>query len=319
MTKNLRIDLHSHSTSSDGTFSPSELVQLAHSVGIDVLALTDHDTVSGVQEASMAAKSLGMTLISGVEISCRHALSGGYGKHQSIDKIIHVVALDMTDLPRMDKALQALQDSREQRGWQMVQKLGEILAQDEKLTAQVLDAPCFDEADKSSAASQIRDVLWRAVLQKAGSNAKAVGRAHIGQVLKDVGVVANVQAAFDKYLADGKPAYVAIDAISMADAVRLIHECGGVAVLAHPTRYGLSATRTRRLIADFAMMGGDGCELPNQEPDSLRAMIDRSIAEHGLKVSVGSDFHGTNMPWRKLGATAKPKAEQVPIWQTWDL
>src|SRR5699024_9211067 len=84
--------------------------------------------------------------------------------------------------------------------------------------------------------------------------------------------------------------------------ISLIHRCGGKAVLAHPTRYNLSATRVRKLIAEFAQFGGDGCELPNNdEPLSTRRMVDRSIAEHGLQVSTGSDFHGTSMPWRKLG------------------
>ncbi|MFA9485807.1 PHP domain-containing protein [Moraxella haemolytica] len=289
------IDLHSHSTASDGTNSPTELVKKAHLAGITTFALTDHDTIAGVVEAKAMAQSLGMTLIHGVEISCTHCLLGGYGTHQQIDKIIHVVALDFHDVRRMNDSLQSLQDSRHERGRRIVQKLANILAGNDN-------------------ALSLQEVLWQAVLDKTGQNPRAVGRAHIAQVLYEMGFVPSVQSAFDKYLADGKSAYVEIETISMAQTIKLIHECGGLAVLAHPTRYGLSATRTRRLIADFAELGGDACELPNNEPASLRAMIDRAIAQNRLMVSVGSDFHGSNMPWRKLAAVAKPSPEQVGVW-----
>lgn len=290
------IDLHSHSTASDGTNSPSELVKKAHAVGITTFALTDHDTIAGVDEARQSATDLGVRLIGGVEISCSHALAGGFGKNKELNKIIHVVALDFLDVQKMHDELQSLQDSRHHRGRRIIEKLGEILA---------------DEHGQA----QLTEEIWQAVLGKAGGNPRAIGRAHIGQVLHEMGFVHNVQAAFDKYLADGKSAYVEIQTMTMARTIQLIHECGGLAVLAHPTRYGLSATRTRRLIADFAQLGGDACELPNNEPESLRVMIDRTIAEHGLMVSVGSDFHGDNMPWRKLGAVAKLKAGQVGVWE----
>lgn len=286
----MKIDLHSHSTCSDGTMSPTALVDFAKMHGIDLFALTDHDTVSGLLEAKQQADLLGIGLVRGVEISCTHEIVGGYGKNQLTKKIIHVVALDFDNVALMDEKLQAIQNSREQRGQRIIEKLSEILSVD------------FDE-------------LWQAVLTKSGGNPKAVGRAHIAQVLHDKGFVRTVQDAFDKYLADGKSAYVAIETLSMAQTIELIGQCGGFSVLAHPTRYGLSATRVRRLIADFAMLGGQAVELPNSEPLSTRAMIDRQVAQHQLLVSVGSDFHGANMPWRKLGHTALPNAEQVGIWQ----
>ncbi|MDO5650686.1 MAG: PHP domain-containing protein [Moraxella sp.] len=294
----MKIDLHSHSTCSDGTFSPTELLALANKAGIDMFALTDHDSIAGLMAAKQAADNHGIRLIHGVEISCHHSIQGGYGKNQYKSKSIHVVALNFDDVITMQHKLQALQDSRENRGRQIVLKMADILAQQDEFS-HISD-----------------DVLWQAVLAKASGNPKAVGRAHIAQVLHELGVVKTIQLAFDKYLADNKPAYVAIDSLSINEAVELIHACGGVAVLAHPTRYGLSATRVRRLIADFAQCGGDGCELPPpSEPISTRAMIDRCIAEHALKVSVGSDFHGATMPWRRLGETSTPKAEQVGIWE----
>ncbi len=287
----MKIDLHCHSTCSDGTFSPEEVIARAKIAGIEVLALTDHDTLQGIESAKSAAKDAGITLIHGVEISCQHTLGGGYGKNKAANKIIHVVALDFTDTIMMQQTLEGLQNSRATRGYQMTQKLSELL--------DLEFAP-----------------LWDEICAKAGGNPTAVGRAHIGQVLFDRGLVKTVQQSFDKYLADNKPAYVAIEALSLERAIALIHDCGGKAVLAHPTRYQLSATRIRKLIAEFAELGGDACEIPSSsEPVSTRKMVDRCILEHKLAVSTGSDFHGANMPWRRLGDVPKLNAEQIGVWQ----
>ncbi|TXD98518.1 PHP domain-containing protein [Psychrobacter frigidicola] len=287
----MKIDLHCHSTCSDGTYAPTEVVQRAHSAGVNVLALTDHDTLKGIDEARAAAVQCGMQLINGVEISCEHTLSGGYGKNKSTNKIIHVLGLDFTDREQMHATLQQLQDSRATRGQRIAEKLSELLTLD------------YEE-------------LWQEICAKAGNNPQAVGRAHIGQVLYERGLVKTVQKAFDKYLADNKLAYVAIEALSMARGIELIHACGGKAVLAHPTRYQLSATRVRKLIEEFAQLGGDGCELPaNSEPLSTRRMVDRSIAEHELAVSIGSDFHGSNMPWRRIGDVPHLNPGQQGVWQ----
>ncbi|WP_227429732.1 PHP domain-containing protein [Psychrobacter sp. I-STPA6b] len=291
MTVNLteiqrQTDLHSHSTCSDGTYSPEELLKLASERQIRVFALTDHDTLAGLAQAQSSAQKYGIQLISGVEISCQHTLTGGYGKNKAKDKVIHVLGLGFDDFEQMNQTLQNIQDSRANRGHAIVEKL-----------AQITDVPV--------------DELWQAVLLKADGNAQAVGRAHIAKVLYERGIVKTMQQAFDKYLADNKPAYVAIETLSMAETIELIHSCGGKAVLAHPTRYQLSATRVRKLIADFATLGGDACELPSsQEPISTRRMVDRSVAEHGLAVSIGSDFHGATMPWRKLGDVPKIEPEQ---------
>ncbi|MGE6389322.1 PHP domain-containing protein [Psychrobacter pacificensis] len=287
----MKYDLHCHSTCSDGTYAPTEVVKRAHAAGINVLALTDHDTLVGIDEAREAANAYDIQLINGVEISCEHTLSGGYGKNKSTNKIIHVLGLDFTDREKMHATLQQLQDSRATRGQRITEKLSELLDID------------FDE-------------LWQAVLDKAGGNPQAVGRAHIGQVLFERGEVKTVQKAFDKYLADNKPAYVAIEALTMQHGIELIHACGGRAVLAHPTRYQLSATRVRKLIGEFAQLGGDACELPaTSEPISTRRMVDRSIAEHNLVTSIGSDFHGSNMPWRRLGDVPILNEDQQGVWE----
>lgn len=287
----MKYDLHCHSTCSDGTYAPTEVVKRAHAAGINVLALTDHDTLVGIDEAREAANAYDIQLINGVEVSCEHTLSGGYGKNKSTNKIIHVLGLDFTDREKMHATLQQLQDSRATRGQRITEKLSELLDID------------FDE-------------LWQAVLDKAGGNPQAVGRAHIGQVLFERGEVKTVQKAFDKYLADNKPAYVAIEALTMQHGIELIHACGGRAVLAHPTRYQLSATRVRKLIGEFAQLGGDACELPaTSEPISTRRMVDRSIAEHNLVTSIGSDFHGSNMPWRCLGDVPILNEDQQGVWE----
>lgn len=287
----MKIDLHCHSTCSDGTFSPEEVVSRAKTAGIEVLALTDHDTLNGIAAASKAATAAGITLINGVEVSCQHTLGGGFGKNKAANKIIHVVALDFTDSNQMQQTLEGLQSSRADRGYQMTQKLADLL--------DLEFAP-----------------LWEQICAKVGGNPAAVGRAHIGQVLFERGLVKTVQQAFDKYLADNKPAYVAIEALSLDRAIKLIHDCGGKAVLAHPTRYQLSATRVRKLIAEFAELGGDAAELPSEsEPVSTRKMVDRCILEHKLAVSTGSDFHGANMPWRRLGDVPKLSVDQRGIWQ----
>lgn len=283
------IDLHSHSSASDGTLSPDALLALAFECGITTFAITDHDTLAGYLAVKQQVPK-GMKLVCGVEISCNHILLGGYGTHQHVSKTIHVLALSVKDEQRLENALQKVQQSRANRGRAMVQRLAQLCLADE-------------------------DVLWQQALQLA-DKPTSLGRAHIAQALCMLGVVKDTQEAFDKYLADGKSAYVSLDTPSMADTVALIHDCGGLAVLAHPTRYGLSATRVRRLIADFAAMGGDGCELPAlSEPVSTRQMIDRQISTHNLLVSVGSDFHGSTMPWRRLGVVPTPKEGQIGVWE----
>ena len=289
----LPIDMHCHSTRSDGTFSPSEVVQKAHEKGVKVLSLSDHDTVLGILEASQTADSLGMTLIHGVEISCRHRVMGGYSKKPAQnEKVIHVLGYGFSDIETMHNKLAAIQANRETRGYAMCERV-------------------------ASTFKRPMDEIWQAVLVQAKGNPQAVGRTHIAKVMADQGLVSDVQKAFTGYLADHKPCYVALDGLSLKDCINLIHDCGGKASLAHATRYNLTANKVRKLIADFASSGGDAVELPaSNEPTSTRHMVDRVIKEHELKVSIGSDFHGSTMPWRVLGGVPKLHEGQVGIWET---
>lgn len=288
----LPIDMHCHSTRSDGTFSPSEVVQKAHEKGVKVLSLSDHDTVLGILEARQTAESLGMTLIHGVEISCRHRVMGGYSKKPAQnEKVIHVLGYGFSDIETMHNKLAAIQANRETRGYAMCERV-------------------------ASTFKRPMDKIWQAVLVQAKGNPQAVGRTHIAKVMADQGLVSDVQKAFTGYLADHKPCYVALDGLSLKDCINLIHECGGKASLAHATRYNLTANKVRKLIADFASSGGDAVELPaSNEPTSTRHMVDRVIKEHDLKVSIGSDFHGSTMPWRVLGGVPKLHEGQVGIWE----
>ena len=168
-----RIDLHSHSTCSDGSNTPTQLLQKANEANIDIFALTDHDTLAGIPEARAVAEELGITLINGVEISCQHTLTGGYGKNKAKDKIIHVLGLGFTDFTEMNETLTHIQVSRGNRGRMIVEKMAELTGHD------------FNE-------------MWQAVLVKADGNPDAVGRAHIAKVLLEQEIVPTMQKAFSK-------------------------------------------------------------------------------------------------------------------------
>ncbi len=279
------VDLHTHSNISDGTLSPSELVHAALEKGIHTLALTDHDTMDGVILAQQAAQSLAqpINIISGVEISSqwsRPATKKTYG--------VHIVALNMQQPEPLYTLLAEQKRIRAERSKQICELLIPLIGQD----------------------------IYPDVLAKVDHMPDRVTRSHIAQTLVDKGIVTRAQQAFDKYIKEGKKAYVKFDGLGLSQTIEVIHAAGGFAVLAHPTRYDLSATNIRYLIEIFAKFGGDAVELPPAiEPASTRQMVDRMIAEYQLKVSVGSDFHGDHMPWIKLGNIPRLKADQVGIWE----
>ncbi len=278
-----RVDLHMHSRFSDGSLSPTALMQAAAAAQIDRVALTDHDTIDGLAEARQAAELLGIDLINGIELSAQ------WIKPAATKPIsIHVVGLGMTDLPKLQAALQQQQQVRATRGQLICQRLQPYIQRD----------------------------AWPEVLAMADGQAERVTRAHIAEWLLQQGLVQRHQQAFDRWLGDKRAAHVPLAWMSLSDAVQLIHACGGQSVLAHPTRYGLSAAVLKRLVADFAACGGRALELPAfQEPASKRDMIDRLITQHGLMVSTASDFHGDSMPWIKLGNVPVIKAGQVGVWE----
>jgi len=278
------IDLHTHSNISDGTLTPELLVQAAIEKSIHTLALTDHDSMDGLIQAEQFAKNQPIQIISGVEISSqwsRPETKKSYG--------VHIVALNMQNPEPLKQLLMQQKKIRAERAKQICDLLIPLIHQD----------------------------IYAEVVAKVDGEPDRITRTHIAKTLVEKGFVQRAQQAFDKYIKEGKKAYVKFDGLGLAETIQVIHESQGFAVLAHPTRYDLSATNTRYLIEIFAQYGGDAVELPPaMEPASTRQMVDRMIAEHGLKVSVGSDFHGDNMPWIKLGNIPHVKEGQVGVWES---
>lgn len=278
------VDLHTHSLISDGTLSPEQLVQAAVDVKIHTLALTDHDSMDGLAQARMYAQDHDIQIISGVEVSSQWARENtkkSYG--------VHIVALNMQDETPIKI---------------MLEKQKKIRAERAKVICCLLEKCIgFD--------------IYPDVVAKVDGHADRVTRTHIAKTLVEKNIVSRPQQAFDRFLKEGKKAFVKFDGVGLKETIEVIHASQGFAVLAHPTRYDLSATNIRYLIELFAQSGGDAVELPPSiEPASTRQMVDRMIQQFDLAVSIGSDFHGDNMPWVKLGQTPKVNEGQRGIWES---
>ncbi|WP_436661463.1 PHP domain-containing protein [Acinetobacter sp. P1(2025)] len=276
------VDLHTHTHISDGTFSPEQLVQAAVDLKIHMLAVTDHDTMDGLSSARKYAQDHDIQIISGVEISSqwsRPNTKKSYG--------VHIVALNMQD----ETPIQAMLENQKK-----------VRAERAKVICDLLEK-CIDFD------------IYPDVIAKVDGQADRVTRTHIAKTLVEKNIVSRPQQAFDRFLKEGKKAFVKFEGLGLKDTIDVIHASQGFAVLAHPTRYDLSATNIRYLIELFAEAGGDAVELPPSiEPASTRQMVDRMIQQFDLAVSIGSDFHGENIPWIKLGNTPRVKEGQIGIW-----
>jgi 3',5'-nucleoside bisphosphate phosphatase len=260
----VRIDLHTHSDRSDGTDRPGELMGSAVAVGLDVVALTDHDTAAGWDDARAAAAELGIGFVPGMEISCRYAGSG-----------VHLLAylLDPHYPPLADELCRVL-DGRSAR-------LPRTL---ERLRALGIDVTAADVTAVSA-------------------NAEATGRPHIADALVARGVVANREEAFDRFLAQGRPAYVERYAADLVETIRMVCAAGGVPVLAHPwgrhSRQALDAAALESLKA----AGLAGLEVDHQDHDqATRRELCEVAASLGLLQTGSSDFHGSGKLDCPLGA-----------------
>ncbi|WP_343579366.1 PHP domain-containing protein [Acinetobacter sp.] len=277
------VDLHTHTLISDGTFSPEQLVQAAVDLKIQILAVTDHDTMDGLERAQNYAQDYDIQIISGVEVSSqwsRPNTKKSYG--------VHIVALNMQD----EAPIRAMLENQKK-----------IRAQRAKVICQLLEK-CIDFD------------IYPDVIAQVDGEADRVTRTHIAKALVEKNIVSRPQQAFDRFLKEGKKAFVKFEGVGLKETIEIIHASGGLAVLAHPTRYDLSATNIRYLIELFAESGGDAVELPPSiEPASTRQMVDRMIQQFNLAVSIGSDFHGDNMPWIKLGQTPRVNQGQSGIWE----
>ena len=272
----MRVDLHSHSTASDGRLTPAELVRRAVAQRVDVLALTDHDTVAGLGEAEavIAAENLPVRLIHGIELST------------SWDALeIHVVGLHINaESTELMAAIASQEEARVARGIEMGRRL----------------------------AKQRIDGAYEGALALA--NGASLTRAHFARYLLEAGHCASLQKAFDHYIGRGGKAYVPHQWMSIAEAVQVIHASGGLAVLAHPGRYKLSTKWLKRLLQLFKEAGGDAMEvsLPQQSPQE-RANLGLWCREHQLLASVGSDFHAPTS-WQELGRNLWLPKDVTPVW-----
>ena len=274
-----RYDLHCHSTASDGALSPSALVYRAHQQGVSVLALTDHDTTMGLSQARSCAADLGIHLINGIELSASWQ-----------NKCLHIIGLGIDpDYEPLATATAQLRTSRLERAVKIAEKL-----EKKRITGAL------------------------AGVQKAAGDGM-ITRSHFANFLLSQFHVSTQQEAFDRYLGKGKSAYVSTTWAEMALAIQWITQSGGVAVLAHPLRYQLTASWMKRLLAAFKDAGGQGIEVitGRTNPDEIKLLANYA-SSFGLAGSVGSDFHNPVNPWLELGRLAPLPETVQPVWELFD-
>lgn len=268
-------DLHCHSTASDGSLSPTELVNRAIEQGVDILALTDHDGTEGIAEASQAAQGTDLTLLAGVEISVTW---GG--------TTIHIVGLNIdVNHPALQNGLTTMRQYRIGRAQEIAKRL--------------------DKAGISGALEGAKKYASEVML----------GRLHFAQFLVEHGHAKNISDVFKRYLVRNKPGYVPGQWANLADAVSWITAAGGQAVIAHPARYKITATKLRRLIDEFKEAGGVGFEVVSgrQHPEEIKHMA-KLAEQFGLLASRGSDFHTPENSWVELGKLSALPSSCTPIW-----
>lgn len=271
-------DLHSHSTASDGSLSPTALVARAIEHNVDVLALTDHDGTEGIKEAMSAAKGTTLTLISGVEISVTWGST-----------TIHIIGLNVDIAnPALQQGLQSMRDYRIGRAEEIAKRL--------------------DKTGISGALDGAKKYASEIML----------GRLHFAKFLVEHGHAKDISDVFKRYLVRNKPGYVPGQWASLNDAISWITTAGGQAVIAHPARYKITATKLRRLIDEFKEGGGIGFEVVSgrQHPEEVKHLA-RLAEKFELLASSGSDFHTPDNEWVELGNLSTLPQHCVPIWSCW--
>ncbi|CDF83031.1 PHP domain-containing protein [Pseudomonas knackmussii B13] len=275
----MRVDLHCHSTASDGQLPPAVVVGRAHERGVRVLALTDHDTLEGLAEARSAAEELGLHLVNGVELSCTW---GG--------ATIHVLGYGF-DL-QAEPLLRALEDLHHGR-WARAEEIGRRL-----------DAKGMHGAFEGA----------RAIQRELGDSGNAPARPHFAEFLVREGYVGDRAEAFRKWLGAGKLGDVKQHWPALAEAVGTLREAGAWISLAHPYQYDFTRTKRRKLIADFIQAGGHAIEVVNgPQPAEQVGVLSILAREFGLLVSAGSDFHGPS-DWSELGLYRAVPDDLPPLW-----
>ena len=270
-------DLHCHSVVSDGTLTPEALAARAKANGVELWALTDHDEVGGQQRAATAAQALGLAYLTGVEISVSFA-----------GKTVHIVGLgfDAQDA-RLQAGLLATRGGRGQRAMEMSEQLAR---------AGIADA-------------------YQGALKFVG-NPELISRTHFARFLVESGVCRDTNEVFRKYLTAGKPGFVAHRWAALKDAVSWITQARGIAVIAHPARYGFSANEEYALFSEFKAHGGRGVEVVTGSHSAAECLRYAGTArEFGLAASRGSDFHSPEESRTDLGTLPLLTGDLTPVWE----
>lgn len=272
------IDLHTHSTASDGALSPAKLVEKAACSGVETLALTDHDTVSGLPDAQTAAVKHNITLINGIELST-----------QWNNKTIHVVGLNINP--------------------------------DSKV---ILDASHHLKQLRVERAIKIGEKLSKAGIDGAYENTKQIAgngtitRQHFAQFLIANGHAKNQADVFKRFLVRNKPGYVSVKWPNLDETIIKIDAAGGVAVIAHPLRYKMTATKLHRLITEFKEYGGKAIEVVTGHNLPAEIELASNFAKRcDIAASIGSDFHNENTSWAQLGKLSFLPNGLTPVWELW--
>ncbi|WP_131783409.1 PHP domain-containing protein [Legionella gresilensis] len=274
------IDLHCHSYFSDGLLSPKKLIEKANSINLLVMALTDHDTIEGVEELLKIKDNYSVKIITGIEFSTR------WKKYD-----IHIIGLGVDIANYFFNDLISKQNNNRIN---RAKKISEKLA-------------CVG----------VKNAFVRAC-QLAGHD--RIGRPHFAKLCVEDAKAIDIQAAFKQYLTRGKLAYVETPWISVVDAVEGIIKAGGQAVLAHPLKYQLTQTKLRELIKEFKQAGGEGLEVVsgNISLDQMNTVV--TLCRHfELLASTGSDYHGDSLSRISLGRQPQLPLNCTPIWHNWNI
>ncbi|HHT01059.1 MAG TPA: PHP domain-containing protein [Thiomicrospira sp.] len=275
----MKVDFHCHTTASDGSLSPFEIINLAIKHEVTTLAITDHDTTAGFEQVLDYATENGVQLISGVEASCT------WNGHT-----IHIVGLDFDyENQALQAGLKSIRELRTERAKNIIEKLS--------------DKPHIP-------IENLENKLWQMVGEG------VVGRGHFAQLLQEEGLVKNGKQAFDRYLKKGKVAHVGCEWPELATVVNWITQANGIAVIAHPSIYKFTSNKLNRLISDFKEAGGQAVEVVNQPRhcSDITGMAQRAVT-NDLYASMGSDFHRPEHSWRGLGWLAPMPQSVKPVWE----
>lgn len=275
----LNIDLHCHSTISDGLLTPIKLVERAALRGVEMLALTDHDDVAGLDEARSVAVEKNITFINGVEISVSWR-----------GRTLHIVGLGIDPTyPPLVQGLAAIRSGRAARARNIADQLSK----------------CGIHGSLEGAYKHVGE-------------RRLIGRTHFARFLVEQGHAKDTKSVFKKYLVKGKPGYTSHQWALLSDVVAWICDSGGKAVIAHPARYKLGKNVLNDLLHEFHQLGGTALEVVTGSHTKEQALIFAAHAQRlGLLASCGSDFHGPGESYYDLGQLPDLPASCVPIWQDW--